>query len=99
MPNKLLKALAVLAIAIPISSCETWNRNLPNWFSPLALSVNDIASQDFCVRYQPVIKEKGDSEFIAQIKKLNIKKRVLANEIQYKCTCEKVTASYCLYGK
>jgi len=41
-------------------------------------------TDSFCFTYQKIIQEKGDSAITAP---LNVKKRILANELFYKRTC------------
>ena len=64
------------------SSCVAWNQNKSKGLT---------AIDDFCVRYQKVIQEKGDSNIQG---KLSVKKRIASNEAIYKCQCEGV-AAYC----
>jgi hypothetical protein len=42
-----------------------------------------------------VIVEKGDAGFTA---KTSVKKRIAANEVDYKCNCKNIKADYCKLG-
>lgn len=50
---------------------------------------------DFCSRYNQVIQSQGDSDIKANIL---VKKRIVANEIDYKCNCLKLKEAYCALG-
>ena len=52
-------------------------------------------SGDFCASYQEVIQKQGDGTITADP---NVKKRIAANEVNYKCNCLKVKADYCKLG-
>lgn len=54
-----------------------------------------LSVSDFCSRYNEVIVEKGDAGFTA---KTSVKKRIAANEVDYKCNCKNIKADYCKLG-
>lgn len=58
-------------------------------------SCKSLSLTDYCQRYNEIIIEKGDSNIIANN---NVKKRIAANEIDYKCNCKNIKADYCELG-
>ena len=75
----------LLMMMMLTSSCALSNQN--------KLNLNPFS--DFCSRYHEIIIEKGDSEIQA---KSSVKKRIAANDIDYKCNCLKIKADYCKLG-
>lgn len=71
------------------SSCSQWNQNLFDLVNPKRTPVSE-----FCSSYHKVIREAGDGSITA---KLAVKQRIAANEIYYKCQCEKIE-TYCKIG-
>lgn len=73
-----------MMILLLISSCASLNQKQK--IEPVS---------DFCSRYNQVIQSKGDSDIKANIL---VKKRIAANEIDYKCNCLKLKEAYCALG-
>lgn len=58
-------------------------------------TLNQSLPDSFCSQYQEVIQKIGDGTIIASE---DVKKRLAANEVNYKCQCKGVKANYCKLG-
>ena len=82
-----------------MQACESWNQKTfqtSNIKPEQQKKIETLSNEDFCNRYQKVIVEKGDGEIKASV---GVKKRLLANELIYKCDCEGSIQPICTTDK